>query len=183
MAQEMNWVQQDGDREVMATPACVERVAKRTQQQKRKTAAKAAAKREKQVVRSCLQPALDAPARQAGILLALPKEDQACRQASRLGFKVVHDPVQFVSQVGRQALSSRKGHVVLAPAAGDSDYAVCARIAAVIMGAWYTDARHFISVGRTSGCQYEVLARQSTFRLAVPADLQERCPSVVGCIS
>ena len=182
MAQEMNWVQQDGDREVMAAPKCVEAVAKRTQQQARKTAAKAAAKREDQVSRSCLQPALDqkdAPPRLAGILLALPKEEQACRQASRLGFKLVQDPVEFVSQVGRQAMSSRKGHVVLAPAAGDSDYAVCARIAAVIMGAWYTDAKSFISEGRTSGCQYEVLARRSKIRLAVSADLQERCPSVV----
>ena len=40
-AQEMNWVQQDGDRKVMAAPKCVEAVAKRTQQQARKAAAKA----------------------------------------------------------------------------------------------------------------------------------------------
>ena len=174
MAQEMNRVQQDGDREVMAAPKCVEAVAKRTQQQARKSAAKAAAKREDRVLRSCLQPALDqkdAPPRLAGILLALPKEEQARRQASRLGFKLVQDPVEFVSQVGRQAMSSRKGHVVLAPAAGDSDYAVCARIAAVIMGAWYTDAKSFISAGRTSGCQYELLARRSKFRLSVSAGL------------
>ena len=182
MAPEMNWVQQDGDREVMATSKCVEAVAKRTQQQARKTAAKAAAKREDQVVRSSLQPALDlkdVPPLPAGILLALPKDEQARRKASRLGFKLVQDPVEFVSEVGRQAISSRTGHVVVAPAAGDSDYAVCARIAAVIMGAWYTDAKHFISAGRTSGCQYEELVRRSKFRLAVSADLQERCPSVV----
>ena len=135
MAQEMNWAQQDGDRQVMAAPKCVEAVAKRTQQQARKTVARAAAKREDRVLR--LQPALDqkdALPRLAGILLALPKETQACRQASRLGFKLVQDPVEFVSWVARQAMSSRKGHVVLASAAGDSDYAVCARIAAVIMG-------------------------------------------------
>jgi len=182
MAPEMNWVQQDDDREVMAASKCVEAVAKRTQQQARKTAAKAAAKREDQVVRSSLQPALDlkdVPPLPAGILLALPKEEQARRKASRLGFKLVQDPVEFVYEVGRQAISSRTGHVVVAPAAGDSDYAVCARIAAVIMGAWYTDAKHFISAGRTSGCQYEELVRQSKFRLAVSADLQERCPSVV----
>ena len=41
MAQEMNWVQQTGDSEVMAAPKCVEAVAKRTQQQARKAAAKA----------------------------------------------------------------------------------------------------------------------------------------------
>ena len=58
----------------------------------------------------------------------------------------------------------------------------CGRLAlmtAVIMGAWYTDAQSFISAGRTSGCQYEVLARQSKFRLAVSDDLNKRCPSVV----
>ena len=121
-------VQQDGGCEVMAAPKCVEAVAKRTQQQARKSAASAAAKREDHVLRSCLQPALDlkdAPPRQAGILLALPKEEHARRQASRLGFKLVQDPVEFVPRVGRQAMSSRTGHVVLALAAGDSDYAVC----------------------------------------------------------
>ena len=147
--------------EVMAAPKCVEAVAKRTQQQARKSAASAAAKREDLVLQSSLQPALDptdAPPRLAGILLALPKEERACRQASCLGFRLVQDPVEFVSQVGRQAMSSRKGHVVLAPAAGHSDYAVCAQIAAVIMGAWYTDAKSFISAGRNSGCQYKDLA-------------------------
>ena len=52
MAQEMNWVQQDGDREVMVAPSCAEAVAKRTQQQARKTAAKAAAQREDPALRS-----------------------------------------------------------------------------------------------------------------------------------
>ena len=84
----------------------------------------------------------------------------------------------FVSRVARQAMSSSKGHVVLAPAAGDSDYAVCARIAAVIMGAWYTDAQSFISAGRTTGCQYEGLARESKFRLAVSDGLKARFPSI-----
>ena len=91
LAQEMTWVQQDGDREVMAAPKCVEAVAKRTQQQARKSAA-SAAKREDRVLRSCLQPALDqkdAPPRLAGILLALPKEDRVRHKAQRLGFKQV----------------------------------------------------------------------------------------------
>ena len=100
MAQEMNWIQQDGDREVMAAPKCVEAVAKRTQQQARKSVASAAAKREDHVLRSCLQPAhdqKDGPPRLAGSLLALPTEERARRQASRLGFKLVQDPVEFVS--------------------------------------------------------------------------------------
>ena len=111
MAQEIDWVQQDGGPEVMTAPKCVEAVAKRTQQPARKSVASAAAKREDHVLRSCLQPALDqkdAPPRLAGILSALPKGEHACRQASRLGFKLVQDPVEFVPQVGRQAKSSRK---------------------------------------------------------------------------
>ena len=122
MAQEMNWVQQDGDREVMAAPKCVEEVAKRTREQARKTAAKAAAKREDKVLRSCLQPAQkDAPPRLPGILLAFRHEQEACRQARRLGFDLGQDPVEFVSKVGKQFKSSQKGHVVLAPTDGDSD--------------------------------------------------------------
>ena len=108
MAQEMTWVQQDGDREVMAAPKCIEAVAKRSQQQARKTAAKAGGKREDQVLRSCLRPAFDqkdAPPRLAGFLLALPKDTQACCEARRLGFKLVQDPVEFVSQVGKKAPS------------------------------------------------------------------------------
>eukprot|EP00974_Lingulodinium_polyedra_P072055 6974486-Lingulodinium_polyedra.AAC.1 len=92
----MNWVQQDGDREVMAASKCVKTVAKRIQQQARKSVASAVAKREDHVLRSCLQPALgqkDAPPRPAGILLALPKEERASREARRLGSKLVQDPV------------------------------------------------------------------------------------------
>ena len=174
MAEEVNRVQEDGGREVMGAPKCVEAVAKRTQQQARKTAAKAAAKRDNQVVRSCLQPALDAPACQAGILLALPREVQARRQAKRLSFKLVDDPVEFVSKVGKLAKSpTHNGHVVAAPATEDNDYAVCARIAAVIMGAWYTDASSFIKYGRTCGCQYKALVRQSKFQLVVSTALEK----------
>ena len=185
MAQEISWVRQDGDHEVKAAPKCIEAVAKRTQQQVRKSAATAAANRGDRVLRSCLQPALfdqkDAPARPAGILLALPKEEQACRKARSLGFKLVQDPVEFVSQVGRQARHSCKGNAVLAPAIGASDYAVCARLAAAVMGAWYTDVQGFISAGRTTGCQYveQCKARRSNFRLAVSADLEASCPSVM----
>ena len=96
-----------------------------------------------------------------------------------LGFKHVSDPVEFVSKVVKHIMSPHKGHVVLAPTIGDSDYAVCARIAAMFMGAWCTDASSFISDGKTSGCQYEMLVRQSKFRLAVSDHLSKRCPSVV----
>ena len=38
--------------------------------------------------------------RGAGILLVLPTEEAAIRKARRLGFKLTHDPVEFVSLAG-----------------------------------------------------------------------------------
>ena len=75
--------------------------------------------------------------------------------------------------------------MVLAPIDGKSDYAVCAHIAAAIMGAWFTDARTFVSDdGRTGGCQYEeqCRARRRMFKLAVSADLQAQSPSLMVCL-
>ena len=112
--------------------------------------------------------------------MALPREVQARRQAKRLSFKLVDDPVEFVSKVGKLAKSpNHNGHVVVAPATEDNDYAVCARIAAVIMGAWYTDASSFIKYGRTCGCQYKALVRQSKFQFAVSIALGKCYPSIM----
>ena len=150
----------------------VKDVAKRVQQQAGKTTASVVAKREKQVVRSSIQvPLTSAKQRPAGILLVLPQF-------------ALHDPAEFVSLVGKRPGTSRKGHVVLAPIDGKSDYAVCAHIAAAIMGAWFTDARTFVSDGRTGGCQYEeqCRARRRMFKLAVSADLQAQSPSLMVCL-
>ena len=46
-------------------------------------------------------------------------------------------------------------------------------------GAWYTDAKSFILAGRTSGCQYEVLVRQSKFQFAVSTALRKCYPSIM----
>ena len=87
--------------------------------------------------------------RLAGILLVLPTEVAAIHKARRLGFKLTHDPVEFVSLVGKRRRTSRKAHVVLAPIAVKSDYAVCAHLVAAIMGAGFTNARTFVSDSRT----------------------------------
>ena len=113
--------------------------------------------------------------------MVLPTEQAAIRKAVRLGFKLTRDPVEFVSEVGKRPGSSRKAHVVLAPIDGQSDYAVCAHIAAAIMGAWFTDAKSFVSDGRSRGCQCEerCKTRRSLFKLAASADLRVECPSLV----
>ena len=170
----------------------VKDVAKRVQQQAGKTTASVVAKREKQVVRSSIPVSLKSGAKQrpAGILLVLRTEEDAIRRARRLGFKLIHDPVQFVSLVGQQPRTSRKAHAVLAPMDGKSDYAACAHLAAVIMGAWFTKASSFVSAdGRTGGCQYEerCRARRRMFKLAVSADLQAQAssaqsPSLMVCL-
>ena len=136
----MNWVQEVGDPEVAPACACVEDIAKCVVQQASKSAASVAAKREVQVVRSSVQAsvAAEAQSRDAGILLARQRDGAAIQKAHRLGFKLIHNPVELVSVVGERPRSSLKAHVVLAPVEGQSDYVVCAHIAAAIMGAWYT---------------------------------------------
>ena len=74
---------------------------------------------------------------------------------------------------------------MLEPMDGKSDYAACAHLAAVIMGAWFTNASSFVSAdGRTGGCQYEerCRTRRRMFKLAVSADLQAQSPSLKACL-
>ena len=140
----------------------------------------------KQVVRSSIQVSLKSGAKQrpAGILLVLPTEEVAIRKARRLGLKLAHAPVQIASLAGKHPGTSRKAHVVLAPVDGKSDYAVCAHLAAAIMGAWFTSASAFVSDGRAGGCQYEerCRTRRRMFKLAVSADLQAQSPSLMVCL-
>ena len=98
--------------------------------------------------------------------------------------KLTHDPVDFVSLVGKRPRTSRKAHVVLAPIDGKSDYAVCAHLAAAIMGAWFSNAGTFVSSGRTGGCQYEerCWAQRHMFKFAVSAKLKAQSPSLEACL-
>ena len=186
IAPNMNWVQRADDPEMTPAPTCVKDVAKRVKQQEGKTTASVVAKRETHVVRSSIQVSLKSGAKQrlAGILLVLPTEEAAIRKAHQLGFKLTHDPVKFVKLVGKQSRTSQKAHVVLAPIDGTSDYAVCAHRMSVIMGAWFTNAKSFVSDGRTGGCQYEERCRTQhrMFKLAVSADLQAQSPSLKVCL-
>ena len=137
------------------------------------------------MVRSSIQvPLTSAKQRHAGILLVLRSEKAAIDTARRLGFKLTHDPVEFVSLVGRTRQTSRKAHVVLAPIDVKSDYAVCAHLAAAIMGAWFSNAGTFVSSGRIGGFQYKerCKARRRTFIIAASADLSAQHPSLMTCL-
>ena len=117
----------------------------------------------------------------AGFLLALPSDRRARRVAQNLGFHILDDPVDFVRKVG--AAASRRvgaGHVVLAPVCEDTDYAVCARLCAVCLGAYLADSRAFCRKGQSCGVQYEDLCHGGGqgFKVAVAARLASQMPTL-----
>ena len=114
----------------------------------------------------------------AGFLLALPSDGVARRVARNLGFRILDDPVEFVHKVG--AVARRQGHVVLAPVCENTDYAVCARLCAVCLGAYFADSRAFIRKGRLCGVQYDDLCHGGgpVFKVAVSAGLASKMPTL-----
>ena len=116
-----------------------------------------------------------------GFLLALPSDRPARRVAQKLGFHILDDPVDFARKVG--AAASRRvgaGHVVLAPVSEDTDYAVCARLGAMCLGAYLADSRAFCRKGRSCGVQYEDLCHGGGqgFKVAVSARLASQMPTL-----
>ena len=177
------------DEPVEAAPACVAAAAKRAAQETRRRGAagavKARAKREAHVVKPLVRRPQDAAAAAsaalpAGFLLALPSDRRARRVAQNLGFHILDDPVDFVRKVG--AAASRRvgaGHVVLAPVCEDTDYAVCARLCAVCLGAYLADSQAFCRK-RSRGVQYEDLCHTggAGFKVAVSARLASQMPTL-----
>ena len=113
--------------------------------------------------------------------MALPSDRRARRVAQNLGFHILDDPVDFARKVG--AMAARKvgaGHVVLAPVSEDTDYAVCARLCAVCLGAYLADSRAFCRKGRSCGAQYEDLCHGGVqgFKVAVSARLASQMPTL-----
>ena len=169
-----------------AAPACAAAAAKRAAQETRRHgaagAAHARAKREAHVVQPLVRrpqdAAVAASAVPAGFLLAWPSDHRARRVAQNLGFHILDDPVDFARKVGAAAI--RKGHVVLAPVCEDTDYAVCARLCAVCLGAYLADSRAFCRKGRSCGVQYEDLCHGGGqgFKVAVSARLASQMPTL-----
>ena len=191
---DVSWAQSSTD-DFAPAPALRERVAKRVAGEQDRfsdsagAAAKARAKRENHVTRSSVQPAnqrdLDeVSARPAGVILsrtalASSSDRQILRRAHKLHFDAVHDPIEFVEKAAASSRASNRGNVVLASPSEISDFAVCARIVAVIMGAYFADPKDFLDKGRDCGCQYkEKYNGRKTFRCAVSAAVGEEFPTL-----
>ena len=83
-------------------------------------AAKARARREKNVDQSSTQPPKDrdkhmAPTRKAGIMLVRLEGREARCKGQRLRFSLTSDPLDFVAKALKVPSSTKKGHVVIAP--------------------------------------------------------------------
>ncbi len=138
-----------------ASDAVVARVAKRDGPAKARhmrgaeAAAKARAKREETVAQSSTRPRQGrdehlAPVRKPGIMLVRLQDEEARRKAQQLRFQLTSDPLDFVAKVVQVPAYMRKGHVVLAPLV-DTDFSLSARIAAALMGGFYTTPQDFLN--------------------------------------
>ena len=98
--------------------------------------------------------------------------------------RCTHDPVDFVRLAVAASAARRRaievGHLVLAPISEISDFAVSARIAAVLLGSYYADPRDFVKKGKICGCQYipQLTKSKSTYYLALSPTITAKFPSV-----
>ena len=105
-----------------------------------------------------------------------------------LQFRCTHDPVDFV-RMSVAASAARRvvevGHLVLAPISEISDFAVSARIAAVLLGSYYADPRDFVAKGKLCGCQYipQLTNSKSTYYMAVSPAINATFPSVAPLLT
>jgi hypothetical protein len=75
----------------------------------------------------------DLPSIPAGVALVREKDKRAAALARRLRFSCTNDPAEFVRKVvAASATRKKQGHVVLAPVAESTDFAVSARVSAVL---------------------------------------------------
>ncbi len=116
-------------------------------------ASKARATRAETVAQSLTQPLQGrdehlAPVRKPGIMLVRLQDEEARRKAQQLRFQLTSDPLDFVAKVVQVPAYMRKGHVVLAPLV-DTDFSLSARIAAALMGGFYTTPQDFLNRGES----------------------------------
>jgi hypothetical protein len=71
-------------------------------------------------------------------------DEEAGRKAQQLRFQLTSDPLDFVTKVAQVPVSTRSWHVVLAPLV-DTDLSLSARIAAALMGGFYTTPLDFLN--------------------------------------
>lgn len=184
------WLQ-DGSTPVEPTTAFVARVAKRAAEEEDRNlrgkvrAEKARAKLEQMVVKAAI-PARSArdmenvPRVRAGVALVRAKDERAWQLARRLSFKCLEDPADFAREVLLRSKSNAVGHLVLVPVSEISDFGVCARAAAMLMGTYRATPSDFVSKSDECGYQYEEQWRQakSTYRVAVSEQLAVQFPTL-----
>ena len=149
-------------------------------------AAKARAKRGEVVTQSKAQPFLrdaeDLCALRSGVMLVRFGDEEARRRAQRLRFELTSGPGEFVRKVAQVPASAGKGHVVLAPLVGITDYTLSARIAAVIMGGYAAAPEDFIDAdkGPTCGIMYREKFKSSatTYHVALTDGIADEFPTL-----
>ena len=83
-----------------------------------------------------------------GIALVKVAAKDAFAKLREHNFKVSHDPIDFIDQVLRSRVRSpNRGHLVLASAVAHNDFAVAARLLAVLLGTYLADPADFLKRG------------------------------------
>ena len=146
-------------------------------------AAKARAKREKNVLQSDLQKRKGRegpPALTLKVGVMLVQDWDARRKAQLLRFALTSDPLDFVAQVIKVLAAKKKGHVVIASLA-DTDYSLSATIAAALLGCFCATPKDFL---REDGTQRGLTYKQAyndpkrCFHVAVSAALAGELPTL-----
>ena len=184
-------VAQEAAEESAQNPSAVSQVAKRDKAAKEQNlrgavaAAKARAKRETKVAQSLTQPPKGRDehllrTRKAGVMLVRVEDGEARRKAQQWRFSLATDPIDFVARVLKVAYSTGKGHVMLAPIA-DTDYSLCATLAAALLGCFYATPQDFLKHANSpSGVMYNENYKNSkrSFHVAVSVSLAGELPSL-----
>ena len=188
----LKWLREGTSTHCAPTAACAARAQKRAADEEDRNmqgearAAKARKKLQDRVIRPQVEKSGagdvgDLPSIPAGVALVREKDKRAAALARRLRFSCTNDPAEFVRKVvAASATRKKQGHVVLAPVAESTDFAVSARVSAVLLGAYHADARDFVAKGKTCGCQYVAQWQRpkSTYKLALSDALAAEFPTL-----
>ena len=90
-----------------------------------------------------------------GVALTLDEDSSVHAALRKRRFKLVHNPLNFVEQVlAVRARAPHRGHLVIVPHGVRTDFAVCARLAAALLGTHMATAEEYLAKGRSCGCHF-----------------------------
>ena len=115
-----------------------------------------------------------------GVGLVATDEVQALSMVRKNGFKHVASPLEFVREVAASATRQNCGHLVLAEH-GRTDYALAARLAAALLGAYLATLADYVANGRQCGTQFASSFNSASRRqlyIAVSPDMSKDFPTV-----